>query len=544
MQSKGRRIVVCFAVLGASLLVAPRADAADPANATPATAAVISQLPYLESGSYAYPVAVETSSAATLVANRCASGGPAYAMSWSKYKAPAATKLLAEVINGYDGYGHPGVAIVNANLTNVLSCGDAPVPDRLGSRTGAVNVARNATVYIARYVTAANPDDINAVYRLYVTSTNGVVPSNDERAAATAITTVPFSANFDTTMAARDVALDCDQFYDAPTKDVWWTFTPSTSGVYRTAVTSATSVFFPRIQVYDANGACLSGYGHGSVDLNLAAGVRYDIQVDAFQGHQWESLPTSGQGTVTVRKVDSSPPTWTKLPTTSVPLGSVLTTTASPCRAGVYNSTLPVAVDYTASDPQTGIGAYYVDDISVGTATRANATAYENDIDCGAGSAAKTFVAANGDGYRSTVANWSANRLAVVEDTNLTYTGSWSSISCACSSAGTTRRSTASGAAARFNVPATFVNDAGVPVNASAYSIALVMTQGSGRGKADIYVDNVKVATVDTLSTTTVNRAVVWRQSVTAGAHSIRVVNLATAGRTRIDVDAVVIVAK
>jgi hypothetical protein len=68
--------------------------------------------------------------------------------------------------------------------------------------------------------------------------------------------------------------------------------------------------------------------------------------------------------------------------------------------------------------------------------------------------------------------------------------------------------------------------------------IGLVMAKGPGRGSADIYVDDVKVATVDTYAPANDNRMIVFDHQLAAGVHTLKVVNLATAGRPRIDVDA------
>jgi hypothetical protein len=68
--------------------------------------------------------------------------------------------------------------------------------------------------------------------------------------------------------------------------------------------------------------------------------------------------------------------------------------------------------------------------------------------------------------------------------------------------------------------------------------IGLVMPKGPGRGSAEVFVDDVKVATVDTYAPANDNRRIVFDQRVTAGTHTLKVVNLATDGHARIDVDA------
>jgi hypothetical protein len=67
--------------------------------------------------------------------------------------------------------------------------------------------------------------------------------------------------------------------------------------------------------------------------------------------------------------------------------------------------------------------------------------------------------------------------------------------------------------------------------------IAVVMTRGHGRGRAAIYLDGVRVKTVDTRATATSYQWLVWSHWVGDDIHTVRVVNLATPGRPRIDVD-------
>ncbi len=69
--------------------------------------------------------------------------------------------------------------------------------------------------------------------------------------------------------------------------------------------------------------------------------------------------------------------------------------------------------------------------------------------------------------------------------------------------------------------------------------VALVMAKGPGRGKAAIYFDGKLATTVDTHAKANKNRVVVWdRELVGTGNHTVKVVNLATSGHPRIDIDA------
>ena len=74
-------------------------------------------------------------------------------------------------------------------------------------------------------------------------------------------------------------------------------------------------------------------------------------------------------------------------------------------------------------------------------------------------------------------------------------------------------------------------------------NVAWVAPKSSTRGRAEVYLDNVKLATVDLASTRTLSRQVVYTAnglspSVT---HTLEVKVLGTWGRPRVDVDAFVV---
>ncbi len=73
--------------------------------------------------------------------------------------------------------------------------------------------------------------------------------------------------------------------------------------------------------------------------------------------------------------------------------------------------------------------------------------------------------------------------------------------------------------------------------------MAWVAPKSKTRGKAAVYLDGAKVATVDLFSNATLVRQVVFSKSNLdpATPHTLEVKNLGTAGRSRVDVDAFVI---
>lgn len=109
-----------------------------------------------------------------------------------------------------------------------------------------------------------------------------------------------------------------------------------------------------------------------------------------------------------------------------------------------------------------------------------------------------------------------------------TYKGPWATTSCDCFLGGKTARTTTQGARATF----TRTYDEGDHV-------ALVMAEGPGRGVASIRIDDKWLMNIDTYAPVDTNAIVVFERMMTAGTHTVAIVNQATAGRPRIDLDAV-----
>ncbi|MFN8191855.1 MAG: hypothetical protein U0R78_15725 [Nocardioidaceae bacterium] len=110
----------------------------------------------------------------------------------------------------------------------------------------------------------------------------------------------------------------------------------------------------------------------------------------------------------------------------------------------------------------------------------------------------------------------------------LTYAGTWGTTTCACASWNAMRRTTSKGSS--FTFTRTYERDD---------HLALVMAKGPGCGQADVFVDGVKTATINTHASTNTNRVIVFDKWMSAGVHKVRVVNRATTGHPRIDLDAV-----
>jgi hypothetical protein len=108
------------------------------------------------------------------------------------------------------------------------------------------------------------------------------------------------------------------------------------------------------------------------------------------------------------------------------------------------------------------------------------------------------------------------------------WSGAWSTQTGAWTSGGRQRFTSASGASVDFTWDH----------YGEGQHIGLVMAKGPGRGSAAIFVDGLLVGTVDTNAPANDNRRIVFDHRMPAGSHTVTIVNLATVGHPRIDVDA------
>ena len=121
------------------------------------------------------------------------------------------------------------------------------------------------------------------------------------------------------------------------------------------------------------------------------------------------------------------------------------------------------------------------------------------------------------------------NYIGIERDYGPTVPAQWSRTSCVCAIGDSMLRTSTKNASL-----STVVNGQGRKEH-----VALVMAKGPARGKAAIYFDGNLATTVDTYAEKNTNRVVMWDRELTGtGNHTVKVVNLATPGRPRIDIDA------
>lgn len=118
---------------------------------------------------------------------------------------------------------------------------------------------------------------------------------------------------------------------------------------------------------------------------------------------------------------------------------------------------------------------------------------------------------------------------SVIQDTSraLAHGRSWSRAYSSVASGGTTAYAYRAGSWASFSF--------------RGRGFAIVSPRSPTRGRLQVWIDGVLAATVDERATSFVPRRVVYSvASLAAGAHTVRLVSLATRGRPRIDVDAII----
>lgn len=233
-------------------------------------------------------------------------------------------------------------------------------------------------------------------------------------------------------------------------------------------------------------------------------------------------------------------------------VGSQISNTAyGSDRADAYfpGTVMDTRIGWKAKDPGSGICGFDVYDVYAGAdpalvvsnslARRYETTATDYDDQFGGGSFKVdgfTVVARDCAGNETT--KFTNSRPVVTQEdgwtfgypgVSITYKGTWGTSHCTCWSGDFAAKTTKRGATAVISKEWK-----------KGETVALVMETAPDRGAFAVLVDGTKAATVDTYAAAKTHRVVVWAKRMAAGVHEIRVVNLATTHRQRIDLDAVI----
>jgi hypothetical protein len=119
-------------------------------------------------------------------------------------------------------------------------------------------------------------------------------------------------------------------------------------------------------------------------------------------------------------------------------------------------------------------------------------------------------------------------------DAAMTYAGAFKVAHCTCFPGGTSHYTSTKNASVSFRTAK--------PIDASGVELALIMPKGPGRGSAAVYIDNKYKATINTYHAgPNINGQIVYQVLLPGTAtHAVKIVNLATAGHPRIDLDATI----
>ncbi|MEV6108505.1 peptidoglycan recognition protein [Streptomyces sp. NPDC051940] len=298
------------------------------------------------------------------------------------------------------------------------------------------------------------------------------------------------------------------------------------------------------LAITSLSGASLSGtkyYTKGAVTVNWKATTPsslikgYELLVDGQPVASAGGSATSAQGTlavgthtVAVRATHIGGKTSTSAAVTVVAETTAPTFTKAPfigIRGGTASSTsVPVYLSWAATDanglksaqltaPSTATYGPTTTSASVtakpGTATSWTMRAYDYAGNYGTATKAYTPVIAQ----ESAASKW----------------GTWSTKSSSSYLGGASYSSSSKGASLKW----TFTGS----------SVGWVVSRASTSGQAEVWVDNVKVATVDLKSSTTMYRNIIWaKRWTTSATHTIKIVVVGTSGRPAITTDGIVYV--
>jgi hypothetical protein len=325
--------------------------------------------------------------------------------------------------------------------------------------------------------------------------------------------------------------------------------TPSPSPTPSPPPTPAPDVTAPSGTVSIAGGATYTKTT--AVTVNVAAtdtGTGLSHVKLSNDGVNWNSRPyapnqawtlpaTNGIRTIYVKWVDNVGNT-SAVKTDTIVLDTVVPTTTAPRRGFVASTaisagTIALRVPWSGSDATSGIARYELAQSTDGgvwttvsttltspTATRSLAPLHTYRF------RVRAIDKAGNPGAWATGATFRISRYSEF-NTAISYSGPWTTVSSPAYWGGAAKKSSSAGARASL----TF----------SGRSIAWVARSGPDRGKAAIYVNGTKVATVDLYSATAQGQRVVWVGSWTTTASRTITIRVAgTIGRPRIDLDALV----
>ncbi|MEV6290557.1 peptidoglycan recognition protein [Streptomyces sp. NPDC051896] len=296
------------------------------------------------------------------------------------------------------------------------------------------------------------------------------------------------------------------------------------------------------LKVTSVGGAGLSGstyYTKGAVTLNWTATTpgslisKFELLVDGKVVTSVAGTATSagttlalGNHTVAVRAVHQSGKTTTSAAVNVVAETTAPTFTTTPnlsLRTGTVNtSAVPVTLGWKATD---NAALQSVKLLSPATATFGPTTTSSSRTAASGTAATWSMRAYDYAGnYRTSSPSYTP---VILQETSAVKSGSWTTRSSTSYLGGTSYSSGSKGASLSW----TF----------TGRSASWVVSRASSSGQAYVYVDGVKVSTVDLKSSTTLYRQAIWTKTWSSSAkHTVKIVVVATSGRPTITTDGLV----
>ncbi len=210
--------------------------------------------------------------------------------------------------------------------------------------------------------------------------------------------------------------------------------------------------------------------------------------------------------------------------------------TVGPIRVAFTTGTIglkvPIRISWTASDASSGLASFTYDEARVEPTeafytkvTTAATTNFTRSFNLDSSYAwDMNLYGTDRAGNTGQAVHVPVSFFSVPSSVNIAYVKTWSTSSNSKYLGGSTKYATAAGATATY----TFTGRA----------IGFVSTKGPSRGKAEIWIDGVKMATVDLYASSTKYRVLAYQTSWTdLASHTIMVKVLGTSGRPRVDFD-------
>lgn len=223
------------------------------------------------------------------------------------------------------------------------------------------------------------------------------------------------------------------------------------------------------------------------------------------------------------------------------------------CSGRPWNLEVPLQLRWVGSDAVSAVRGFDVwqqyPDYVWKRAEGTSATTYQfagtnYDGSCGDGGSVESWywVVAHDNRGNSATSAGQSRVVDVWQETGLTEygqagiplvrTGTWSTSSCVCSNNGRTLTRSSAGASLTYTITTT----------KPGAVVAIAVGKNTNRGVMNVSLDGGTATSVNTYASAPTHRVVVWQRVINSpGTHTVKVTNAGTAGRPRIDIDAVLL---